>query len=182
MLEHDGNLTDAAILAMSAALGQLQLPVVRYDEALESLVVEEAAADAPPAAAALAAPAPAAPKPTKRKRAVEAAEPVAAPSATAIAAPAEADGVTRRIELGQVLLPVSFGVLSGHLLLDSTADEESHLSCAFTVLIDSDGQVSGPEVVPRGEVGRVWGVVSGAERREYGVQMVGGAVTSFNGL
>jgi len=92
VLEHDGNLTDAALLAMSAALSNLKLPHVWYDEKLDSLVVEE-------------------PVPTlaseasgKRKRSLS--QPV----------PGRAEAL-RTIKLSRPLLPSTFAVLSGQLLM-----------------------------------------------------------------
>ncbi|KAL1496529.1 hypothetical protein AB1Y20_016482 [Prymnesium parvum] len=124
VLEHDGNITDAAMLAMCAALGDVQLPLVEYDEKLESFVtlgpacrLTESESTSPT------------PGTLKRKRKAEPSEVIRS----------HADNLMR-VKLDDLLLPFSFGVLSGHLLADPCRDEESLLSCNFTVLVHSDGQ------------------------------------------
>jgi len=93
VLEHDGNLTDACLLAMTRALAELRLPCVQWEEAQEALVESEAA--------------------------------------------------SVQVELRRPLVSCSFGVLGGHLLMDPSSDEEALLSCAFTVLVDEQGEFRG---------------------------------------
>ncbi|KAL3926124.1 MAG: hypothetical protein SGPRY_003448 [Prymnesium sp.] len=119
VLAHDGNLADAAVLAMSAAMGSLTLPLVSYDEQSESLLSTWMPGLPPPPSS------PLMEGTGKRKR---------------DAASEEMEEGFRRVGLSRLLLPVSFGVLSGRLLVDPTGGEEELLSCAFTVLVDTSGQ------------------------------------------
>jgi exosome complex RNA-binding protein Rrp42 (RNase PH superfamily) len=47
------------------------------------------------------------------------------------------------LTLGLPIFGVTFGILSGHLIVDPTADEEALLSTSFTVLLDPSGSLHG---------------------------------------
>jgi len=115
VLEHDGNLTDAALLAMTRALRDVRLPRVEF---------ATGAADA----ARVPAPAP------------------DGEDGGGAAGGGSAEGLVVREEravplaLTRPVFPLSFGLLSDHLLLDPCAEEEALASCGFTVLLDAAGQ------------------------------------------
>ena len=111
IIEHDGNLTDAAMLALMCAIGDVRLPRVEFGAA------------APPSQAAAAGAQP--PDPSaegggglvvREERAVP-------------------------LRLARPVYPVSFGLLSSSLLLDPCAEEEALASCGFTVLLDGAGKL-----------------------------------------
>lgn len=95
VLEHDGNLTDACLLAMTGALADTRLPTVQLGDGEGNPHVS-----------------------------------VASPAMVPLA-------------LGLPIFGVTFGILSGHLLVDPTADEEALLSTCFTVLLDANGSFHG---------------------------------------
>lgn len=95
VLEHDGNLTDACMLAMACAMTRMTLPTVQLNEE------------------------------------------------DAIAVVTVTSNVSNPVIVGHLTYGVTFGILSGHLIIDPTADEESLLSTQFTVLLDPEGSFAG---------------------------------------
>jgi exosome complex RNA-binding protein Rrp42 (RNase PH superfamily) len=95
VLEHDGNLADACLLAMTGALADTRLPTVQLGDGEGNPHLS-----------------------------------VTNPAMVPLA-------------LGLRIFGVTFGILSGHLLVDPTAEEEALLSTCFTVLLDADGSFHG---------------------------------------
>ena len=61
----------------------------------------------------------------------------------AIAVVTVTSNVSNPVIVGHLTYGVTFGILSGHLIIDPTADEESLLSTQFTVLLDPEGSFAG---------------------------------------
>jgi len=91
VLEHDGNVLDAAMLAMLCALQDVRLPVAKLEDAGGGVRLVEEQEHAIP------------------------------------------------LVLSRPLYSTSFCVISGHLVLDPTADEESLSTTTFTLLLDGAG-------------------------------------------